>query len=55
MARKVYEVISPLRHNGKDYAPGKRVELEDDEAASLVGHTVKAPEPKPDEERGGKK
>jgi hypothetical protein len=29
-----YEVISPLRHNGKDYEPGKMVEMSEDEAAA---------------------
>jgi hypothetical protein len=44
MAKKTYEVVSPLDHNGKRYAVGKTVDLEDDEAAPLLVHTVKAPE-----------
>lgn len=58
MATRRYEVVSPLRHDGKDYQVGKMVELEEDEAATLLGHTVRAPAAPsaPEKEgKGGKK
>lgn len=38
-----FEVISPLTHDGVSYAVGDLVELTEDQAATLLGHTVKAP------------
>lgn len=38
---KAYEVVSPLNHDGEDYAIGDQVELSDLHAAPLLGHTVK--------------
>lgn len=35
-----YLVISPLRHDGVDFAIGEAVDLTAAEAAPLLGHTV---------------
>lgn len=35
-ATKEYKVLQNLRHDGKGYAPGKTVELEDKHAKPLV-------------------
>lgn len=40
--KALYVVVSPLRHNGDEYAIGDEVELNEAEAAQLLGHTVKA-------------
>jgi len=36
MGKKTYIVESPLRFNGRDYAPGKEVALEDEDAQPLL-------------------
>lgn len=36
----VYEVTSPLNHDGDVYAIGDQVELTEAQAAPLLGHTV---------------
>lgn len=47
MAAKDYEVVKNLRHDGKGYAPGKTVSLEDKHAEALLkSGVVKVPEPK---------
>lgn len=33
---KKYTVLSPIKHDGEDYAVGKPIELTDDEAALLL-------------------
>ncbi|MGE0671965.1 MAG: hypothetical protein AB7O64_02810 [Methylibium sp.] len=38
-----YTVKSPLDHDGKRYAIGKSVELTEEEAEPLLGHTVELP------------
>lgn len=38
----VYEVTSPLKHDGVDYAVGEGIELTEAQAAPLLGHTVQA-------------
>lgn len=43
-----YTVKSPLDHDGKRYAIGQAVELTEEEAESLLGHTV---EPAPAAEK----
>ena len=35
-----FKVLSPINHNNKAYAPGKLIELEDDEAAPLLNVAV---------------
>ena len=42
---QVYIVISPLEHDGDQFAPGATIELTDAQAAPLLGHTV-TPAPK---------
>lgn len=53
MAKKNYEVLSPLRHDGEDYQPGDIVEIEEKQAKSLVGDEVLKPVPAKAD--GGKK
>lgn len=36
-----FEVISPLQHDGEEYAIGETVELTEAQALALVPHTVK--------------
>lgn len=36
MAKDTYKVVRPLKHNGKDYAPGAPVELNVEEAKLLI-------------------
>lgn len=43
MTKKTYQVASPIRYDGKDYAAGDQVDLEDKDASDLLG--VKAIEP----------
>jgi len=43
MAKKTYQVVSPIRRDGKDCAVGDQVELEDKDAGDLLA--VKAIEP----------
>jgi len=31
-----FKVLSPIEHNGKGFAPGKPIDLTDDEAAPLL-------------------
>jgi len=38
---KLYDVISPLSYDHDDYAVGDQVELTDEQAAPLLGHTVR--------------
>jgi hypothetical protein len=45
-AAQAYEVVSPLNHDQVDYEVGSTVELTEEQAASLLGHTVKAPDAK---------
>lgn len=40
-----YEVVSPLSHDGEDYAVGDDVVLTPEQAAPLVPHTVREREP----------
>jgi hypothetical protein len=52
MTKKAYIVESPLRHDGKDYAPGKKVDLEDDDAKQLIADkVVKDPAAKTEEKK----
>lgn len=44
-----YTVKSPLRHDGKDYAPGKPVEMPEEAAERLVADGVLEPAAKPTE------
>jgi hypothetical protein len=44
-ASHLYEVLSPLRHDGQLYEPRDGVELTAEESAPLVGHTVRAVAP----------
>lgn len=37
----LYEVVSPLNHDGESYAIGDQVELTAARAEPLLGHTVK--------------
>lgn len=53
MAKKTYTVLAPLSHDGKDYAPGKSVDMDEDQAAILIEQKVV--EPKADEKPAGKK
>lgn len=43
MAKKSYQVASPIRYDGKDYAVGDLLDLEDKDASGLL--EVKAIEP----------
>lgn len=47
MAKKTYTVLTPVSHDNKDYAPGKSIDLDDDQAAPLL--ECKAVEPKAEE------
>lgn len=42
MATKTYYVIEPVRHNGADFAPGTKIDLEPEEAAPLLKVAVVA-------------
>lgn len=57
MAKKKYNVLSPLKHDGKDYAPGESVELDISEDHYLLtdgvvadGKAVRAAKSKADAE-----
>jgi hypothetical protein len=39
--KQLYEVTSPLNHDGEDYAIGDQVELTDAQAEPMLAHTVK--------------
>lgn len=39
--KKLYEVTSPLNHDGEDYAIGDQVELTEAQAEPMLAHTVK--------------
>ncbi len=54
MAKKTYEVASPITHDGEDYAVGESITLEDKAAAPLLA--VKAiAEPAAKESKDDKK
>jgi hypothetical protein len=36
MAKKTYQVASPIRHDGKEYGVGEPIDLEDKEAEDLL-------------------
>ena len=36
MAAKSFKVVSPVRHDGKDYKPGRKINLEPEHAESLL-------------------
>lgn len=54
MATKTYYVIDPVRHDGKDFAPGEKIDLEPGLADPLLQFGVIAsrkPEAEPAEEK----
>lgn len=51
---KTYTTNHLVRHDGKDYAPGKPIKLEDDEAAPLIEAGALSA-PKEDEKKPEKK
>lgn len=36
MSKNTHKVLSPIKHNGKDYAEGAPIELTEEEAAPLL-------------------
>lgn len=39
-AKATYEVVAKLRHDGEDYEAGDTVDLTENQAKLLLGHTV---------------
>jgi hypothetical protein len=46
-----YRVLEPLRHNGRNYAPGDAVELGELDAAALLAASAVLPDPPPPKPR----
>jgi hypothetical protein len=42
---KTYKTIEPIHHDGKPYAPGKQIKLEDEAAAPLIASGAISEEP----------
>ncbi len=46
MAKKTYQVLVPVNHNGDDYKPGDPIDLEDKHAKPLLDvKAIAEPEP----------
>jgi len=45
MATKTYYVVSPLQHDGKAFAIGSKITLEETAAKPLLGHTLSTQKP----------